>query len=216
MKLTTDHRVEDIRWLSAETFVVRTERKGQTLRAGQCFSIGTRNAAINREYSIYSAEGDPYLEFLVRRVEGGAVSSALAHLTAGDIVQISGPYGSFCLSEGDITERHFVFVASGTGIAPFASFVRTFPQLDYWLFHGVRHESETYDQDFYASERYVPCISQPLSGDSRRVTQALSQVEMDTESLYYLCGNRNMITDTVTVLRDAGVPGGNIFMETFF
>lgn len=196
--------------------MVRTERKGQELRAGQCFSIGTRNAAINREYSIYSAEGDPYLEFLVRRVEGGAVSSALARLTAGDLVQISGPYGSFCLSDGDVTHRRFVFVASGTGIAPFASFVRTYPQLNYRLFHGVRHESETYDQALYAPERYIPCISRPHSGDSRRVTQVLSQVDMDREALYYLCGNRNMITDTVTVLRDAGVPGGNIFMETFF
>ena len=216
MKLTTDHRVEDVRWLSDETFVVRTERKGQGLRAGQCFSIGTRDAAINREYSIYSAEGDPYLEFLVRRVDGGAVSSALAQLAAGDVVQISGPYGSFCLSDDESVRRRYVFVASGTGIAPFASFVRTYPHLDYRLFHGVRHDAETYDRDFYSPARYVPCISRPQSGDPLRVTRALSRENVDLEALYYLCGNRNMITDTVMVLREAGVPGGNIFMETFF
>lgn len=216
VNLSTDHRVEDVRWLSEETFIVRTERKEQHVRAGQCFSLGTRDAAINREYSIYSAEQDPYLEFLIRRVEGGAVSTALAHVKQGDVIQISGPYGSFCLSEHDIGNRSYVFVASGTGIAPFASFVKTYPDLDYSLFHGVRFETETYDKDLYGSNRYSACISRPDAGDPVRVTQALQRIELSPGSLYYLCGNRNMITDTVTVLRDAGVPGGNIFMETFF
>ena len=214
--MTTDHRVEDLRWLSDETFVIRTERKEQDLRAGQCFSVGTRDAAINREYSIYSAERDPYLEFLVRRVDGGAVSSALAHVTPGDVIQISGPYGSFCLAEDEIPKRPFVFVASGTGIAPFASFVKTYPDLDFSLFHGVRYEGEPYDKTLYPPDRYSACISRPDSGDSLRVTEALQRVTLHPSALYYLCGNRNMITDSVAVLRDAGVPGGNIFMETFF
>lgn len=208
--------VLDNRRLSKNTFVLRTSRPDEEIKAGQCFSVGTSELAINREYSMYSAATDPFVDFLIREVDGGAVSSALARLDSGQEVEVGGPYGSFCLNDEQIHQRRYVFIASGTGIAPFASYVKTFPGLDYTLLHGVRFEEEQYDFRSYPENRYVPCISRPNSGRSQRVTDVLSEMELHREDLYYLCGNRSMITDCVQILRDRRIPGGNVFMETFF
>lgn len=215
-RVNPDFKVLNMRRITSQTFVLRTEKPPVPIRAGQCFSVGTRDLGINREYSMYSAASDPFVDFLIRKVDGGAVSERLERLDSGDAVQIGGPYGSFCLDETAISTRSFVFIASGTGIAPFASYVATYPDLDYTIFHGVRHEDEQYDQDRYDSVRYRPCISRPQSGAGQRVTDALSRVELQRDSLYYLCGNRDMITDVVQLLREKGIPGGSIFMETFF
>ena len=210
------YKVQGIRFLTDDTFVLRSDKPDSGIRAGQCFSVGTRDLGINREYSMYSSQDDDFVDFLIRRVDGGAVSNALADLRAGDDVQIGGPYGSFCLDEANVLDKSFVFIASGTGIAPFRSFVASFPSLQYTIFHGVRHESEQYDRDLYPAGSYEAAISRPVNGEGSRVTDLLDRSRLDPESLYYLCGNRNMITDAVSLLRDKRVPGGNIFMETFF
>ena len=213
----TKQTVLDNRKLTDHTFILRTSRSSEPIEAGQCFSVGTSGLAINREYSMYSAAADPFVDFLIREVEGGAVSSALAKLQIGDEVEVGGPYGSFCLSPEKVAQKQrYVFIASGTGIAPFCSYVKTFPNLDYVMLHGVRHPEEQYDADLYAEGRYVPCVSQPLNGSPRRVTDELTEMHLKEDDLYYLCGNRSMITDCVQILRDRGIPGGRIFMETFF
>lgn len=216
MSLQT-HEVLDLRWLSDETFVLRTSRPAVKILAGQCFSVGLSALGINREYSMYSAENDEFLEFLIRRVPDGAVSTALSKVHVGSSVQIGGPYGSFCLPQENLNQGH-TFIASGTGIAPFASFVKSFPELNYQLFHGVRKDSETYESKLYSPESYFPAISRShLDSDGgQRVTDLLRAAELRISDYFYLCGNRSMIVDCVSILRDSGIPGGRIFMETFF
>ena len=166
---------------------------------------------------MYSAADDPFIDFLIREVDDGIVSPALAKCRAGDYVEIGGPYGDFCLPNESILNESFVFVASGTGIAPFHSFVKTYQTLEYTIFHGVRHEDEQYDAHLYPTERYFSAVSQPSDGRRpMRVTNLLRSADLNTESYYYLCGNRMMITDVVQILRNRGIPGGRIFMETFF
>lgn len=202
--------------LSSATFRLRVERPSVGIRAGQCFSVGTKELKINREYSMYSAADDPFVDFLVREVDDGIVSPALGARQVGEYVEVGGPYGEFCLDEGKVGTTRFVFIASGTGIAPFHSFVRTFPELDYLLLHGVRHADEMYEAVDYAPERYIPCVTRPAEGSGRRVTDVLGTLTLDPDAIYYLCGNRQMIVDAIQRLRDGGVPGGSIFTETFF
>ncbi len=214
---TINSEVLGVRHLTDETFVLTTTRSVENVRAGQCFSIGTDDLAINREYSIYSGEHEDHLEFLIRSIEGGAVSTRLAQLKPGDTVEVGGPYGSFCLDERTLEQNSYVFVCSGTGIAPFASFVKSFQNLDYRILHGVRFEEETYEDWLYDKDRYLAQISRPRDGSpSRRVTDGLRGESFPANTLFYLCGNREMIVDSVAVLRSRNVPGGSIFMETFF
>jgi ferredoxin-NADP reductase len=205
------------RKLTDETFVLRTERPDVKILAGQCFSVGTKNLAINREYSMYSAADDPFVDFLIRKVEGGAVSTGLHELLVGDEVQIGGPYGQFCLNESLMFSKRYVFIASGTGIAPFHSFFQTYPKLNFELHHGVRHESETYDHSVYPEGTYRPYISRP-SGNAmgRYVTSALQARQLGENEVFYLCGNRQMIIDCISILREKGIHGDSIFTETFF
>lgn len=209
-------RVISRRDLSKDTFVLRTERPNTEIVAGQCFSIGTRHLAINREYSMYSRAKDPFVDFLIRKVEGGEVSSELSELTENDSVEISGPYGKFCLNQEDVDKKRFIFIASGTGIAPFHSFALTYPKLKYKLLHGIRFENEMYDSEDYLDESYISAISRPVTGEATRVTDLLRDMHISENELIYLCGNRNMIVDSLEILRSKGVEGSKIYMETFF
>lgn len=205
------------RKLTDETFVLRTERPDVEILAGQCFSVGTKNLAINREYSMYSAADDPFVDFLIRKVEDGTVSTALHELSSGDEVQIGGPYGQFCLNESLMFSKKYVFIASGTGIAPFHSFFQTYPKLRFELHHGVRHESETYDHSVYPEGAYKSYISRPSeAAKGRYVTSALQARQLGEDEVFYLCGNRQMIIDCISILREKGIHGDSIFTETFF
>ena len=207
--------IENVR-LSEKTYRLRTDRPATPIKAGQCFSVGTRDLAINREYSMYSGADDPFVDFLIREVEDGVVSPRLGKCKTGDLVEIGGPYGEFCLKPEDVSGKDFVFLASGTGIAPFHSFVRSYPNLKYRVFHGIRFDDEQYESSDYRPDSYTACVSRPQSGVGKRVPDRLRNEELDPNALYYLCGNRSMIIDTVAVLREKGVPGGSIYMETFF
>lgn len=210
-------RVLENKQLSPGTVRLRIERTSEHIKAGQCFSLGTSDLAINREYSMYSGADDEFVDFLIRVVEDGIVSRRLASCVPGDLVQVSGPFGEFCLSAEDVAQKQFVFISSGTGIAPFHSFVRTFPELDYMLYHGVRFFNETYDEGDYAPERYRSAVSRPgNAAGSTRVTDLLRVSDLAHDAMYYLCGNRSMITDVIQLLREKKIPGGSIFTETFF
>jgi ferredoxin--NADP+ reductase len=211
------YKVLENRQLTEETFVLRTQRPDAEIVAGQCFSVGTEKLAINREYSMYSAADDPYVDFLIRRVEEGRVSTALSNLTTGDDVEIGGPYGEFCLKESHITDKKLVLIGSGTGIAPFHSFFLTYPEIDFEILHGVRTEIERYDMDHYPEGTYKAFVSQPRNGvNAQRVTDGLIDRELLKDEIFYLCGNRSMIISCISILREKGIHGDAIFTETFF
>src|SRR5262245_6951001 len=72
---------------------------------------------LTRPYSIASSpeDGEP-LEICLNLVPGGQGSHYLFSLVAGDIVNFSGPWGTFTLKEPPPAEC--VFLADGVGIVP--------------------------------------------------------------------------------------------------
>lgn len=201
-------KVLKIRNISKTAFVLRTERRGLNFVPGQCVNIGIPKMATNREYSIYSGVEDNYLEFLIKEVEGGVLSSEIRKLRPGSKLSIDGPYGLF----GVIDEKSkHVFVATGTGIAPFHSIVRSYPDLKYKIIHGVRDVSEQYDKKDYG-DNYIACVSSL----GKRVTDYLRETKINKSDLFYLCGNSQMINDVYDILIQKGVSGSNIHSESFF
>lgn len=210
------YKVLELEHLTTSTFRLRTERPQVTIRAGQCFNVGLPGTGVNREYSMYSAADAPYLDFLIREVDGGCVSPALKYLATGDSVEIDGPYGEFCLNAPQ-SNQHYLFLGTGTGIAPFHSFVGSYPSLRYTVLHGVRNQNEQYGLGDYALGSYVPCVSNNTQGEpSMRLTEYLQKHPVQPDSIVYLCGNRSMIIDAFEILREQGVPGNNLFTEVFF
>ncbi|GAB4320466.1 MAG: ferredoxin--NADP reductase [Bacteroidales bacterium] len=211
-------KVTGIRELTATTYVVRMERNGMKFRAGQNLNLGLDGSPEKRDYSIYSGENDDYLEILVREVDDGLVSKQLHRLKPGDCLQVDGPFGFFTPKPEELNKTRFVFIATGTGISPFHSIVRSHPDIDYLLIHGIRLAEEQYDKDQYQDGHYVPCItSEEVPGAFLgRVTDYIRQNPQGNDKKYFLCGNVNMIYDVFDILKEQGVPSENLHAEVYF
>ena len=211
------YKVEDIKYLTDETFSLKLPRPRFDFKAGQHISLGINGDYQSREYSIYSGVNDDNLEVLVKEVEKGYFTPKLRKLKAGDLVEIHGPFGKFGMDSKDAVSGKFVFIASGTGIAPFRSMVRTYPEIDYTLIHGVRYSKEAYDSNEYASDRYVLCSSRDTKGTYHgRLTGYLKDCTFSHETHFYLCGNSDMIFDALEILKDKGFERDQIHCEVYF
>ena len=211
------HRVEAVERVSPQTFVLHLERKEVAFIPGQCFNIGLPSLAINREYSSYSGIEDQTLQFLIREVDDGELSPKLGRLKPGDVVEVDGAYGLFVLGQATPKNPKYFFIGTGTGIAPYHSFVASYPQLDYIVVHGTRYLVEAYHRSHYAKGRYIHCVSQENGAEVRgRVTDYLAEAPLYPEALYYLCGNRHMINDVFDLLQNRGVSSSQIVTEVFF
>lgn len=213
---TNSFLVHGVRHLSSSAFVLRFDRHGMVFAPGQYVTVGPADEIHMREYSVYSAPNEPYLEILVKEVEEGYVSRRLARLTPGDRVRVDGPFGFFTIDE-DWRDQRFIFIATGTGISPFHAFVHSYPGIDYRLLHGVRTSAEFYDHDCYDEARLVRCVTREPGGDYEgRVTAWLREQPIDPAARYYLCGNCDMIYEAFDILQDAGVPHHHLFAEVYF
>lgn len=211
------YRVEEVRALTHETFSIKLPKARFAFKAGQHISLGIYGDYQSREYSIYSSVNDDHLEVLVKEVEKGYFTPKLRRLQSGDLVEVHGPFGKFGMEPDDAETGKFVFIASGTGIAPFRSIVRTYPEIDYTLIHGVRHSNEAYDRHEYAGDRYILCSSRDVKGTyNGRLTGYLKDCTFAKETNFYLCGNSDMIFDALEILKVKGFERDQIHCEVYF
>jgi len=211
------HEILEVRHLTDSTFVIRFEKNGMDFTAGQHVCVGPPNGIHTREYSIYSPEDAPYIEILVKEVQNGLVTPALKKLKAGDSVVVEEPVGYFTIKKEHKTSKKFVFVATGTGISPFHSIIKSNPDINYQLIHGVRTAEEGYEKHEYEDRRYVLCSSRDKSGNyTGRLTNYLQEIQIDKDSEVYLCGNCNMIHDAYDILENKGIKNEQIHAEVYF
>lgn len=211
------YKVLQIRHLTPSTFVLRIERKNIQFLPGQCLSIGLNDVGVFREYSIYSSIHDPFLEILIKAIPNGIISSRLQQCTSNELIKIGGPYGKYTLSEPSISEKKFCFISTGTGIAPFHSFVKSYPSINYQLIHGIRTIEDSYESSEYKPQNYISCTSNDLNGQFHgRVTDYLKKHPIDTDCICYLCGNHSMIEEVYDILMQNQISPNNIFTEVFF
>lgn len=195
---------------------------------GQFFQLGLPGAdgsLVRRSYSAASAPGEP-LQFLLSEVPEGALTPQLCSLAEGDVVQVDDvPLGFFTLAEVPPCETLWL-VATGTGLGPFLSMLRTPGALDRFAQLVVVHGAPGQDRLAYADDvraltaqrraHYVPCVSReeaPAGGIRGRVTDALESgaleqltgVSVDPRGHVLLCGNPSMIDDMVRLLRQRGL-----------
>lgn len=216
--VTYPHEVISIRDLTPSVFVMRITRNKLQFRTGQHINVGPANEGYTREYSVYSAEQDDYLEVLVKEVIDGLVTPQLRRLKPGDTVMVEEPLGYFYLPDNRQPNNDpILLVATGTGIAPYHSFIKTDPELNYTLIHGVAQASDALEREFYKPQKFILATSQKNDGDFYgRVTLWLKQNALDNYSRIYLCGNRNMINDAFEILQTKQFPQDRIFAEAYF
>ena len=188
-------------------------------------------ALIRRPYSICSnAPLAGELEFYVDLVPGGCLSPRLFALRAGDRLVV-GPKATGAFTLADVPgDRDLVLMATGSGLAPFVSMLRSHLSRAgarrIVLVHGVRRSAELgYRAELesmataHAAFSYVPVISRPreepapwggLSGyvqDTWRsglIGDLWGRSPTPSSTRVLLCGNPFMIRDVLEMLRQAG------------
>ena len=214
-KIRYTGEVLELRRLTNETIVLRIERDDIEFEPGQYVRIGVEGDSEIRDYSIYSGNNKPYLEVLLRRVEDGLVSKQLYDLKVGDKVMVGGPYGHFKLLE-NIHDKPLLFIATGTGISPYRSFIESFPNLNYKLIHGTSYLKEGYEKEIYG-DNYYHCVSREEGADFYgRVTDYIKEINFSDDTNAFLCGNCDMIYDVFDLLQERGLPTGQIHTEVYF
>lgn len=171
-----------------------------------------------RAYSIASsANRTNAIDLVLNRVTDGAGSGYLCGLREGETIAFSGPLGTFVLRD---SPRDLLFVATGTGIAPFRSMLWSLAESSssraITLLWGLRSERDLYYQDELISLRerlpqfsFITTLSQPTGawrGTAGRVTGLVETHVASVANLEaFLCGNGGMIRDVRDVLRRKGL-----------
>ena len=162
---------------------------------------------VRRAYSIASPpQVADRLELIVKRVEGGVVTPWFWTLREGDRLRVHVPFGKFVLPEK--VDFDIVFVAVGTGIAPFRSMIRQMLPAGFSrkirLLFGTRYDDKIpYHEEFVGLARehpnftYIPTISRPSpewKGETGYVQTKIGKFFADPEGKrLYICGLNEMI-----------------------
>ncbi len=211
--------VTQIQWLTPHVFEIHFDRPEDfPFIAGQKIRLACRS--MTRDYSLANAPQDDHLAVCIRLIPGGTVSPVLANAEVGQVFQISEAFGYFIYQPSG---KRPVFVATGTGIAPFVAYARSGVGR-FHLLHGVRSMDDLYYRDIVSppSKSYTACISQPPSDDSAadgvfagRVTHYLQNELPAGEYDFYLCGRGEMVRDAMAVI-DRRFERARVYTETFF
>lgn len=212
-----DYKIEKITHLTDSTFVISLPKPKFEFKSGQCVWImSDKNEYCIRKYAIYSGENDNNLEFLIREISEGELTPILKELKIGDNIDVDVPDGKFTLDPEIAKNNKIVFIASGTGIAPFRSMIKSNSNLDYHIIHGIRYQEEAYNKEEYGN-RYTSCTSKDPDGDyNGRVTSYLKNVDFDKNTHFYICGNSKMITDVYELLKNKDIKYYQLHREVYF
>jgi len=146
---------------------------------------------------------------------------------AGALVSLEGPMGSFQFPEHP-RERHFLFIAGGTGIAPLHSMLwhALLAERDghITLIYSVRSPDElAYLNEFegLAAAKKIDfhhtvtrAASEGWTGRQGRIdANYLQSLVMPGDTLCFLCGPPALVGEIPEVLRDLGVQKNQILME---
>jgi ferredoxin--NADP+ reductase len=198
-------------------------------RPGQFMNLGLQLPAgfVSRSYSLASAPGQE-LEVLLARVGEGALTPALFELVPGAVVTLDPKPQGFFTFDYVPPHRHLWLLATGTGLGPFLSMLRSgeaFARAErVVLAHGTRgptelahrEELEALTHERPGAFTYVPVLSRErepgqLEG---RITSALTSgaleqraaLPLSAETAHVLlCGNPAMIEDVTTHLAERGL-----------
>ncbi|MBR8057590.1 benzoate 1,2-dioxygenase electron transfer component BenC [Burkholderia dolosa] len=193
---------------------------------GQYVNIGVPGSGRHRSYSFSSAPGDATASFLIKKIPGGVMSAWLESAAPGDRLELNGPLGSFYLRD---VQRPLLFVAGGTGLAPFLSMLEVLArggsQQKIHLVYGVTRDLDLVlvdALDAYAARlpnfSFATVVADAASNHPRKgwVTQHIPADALhDGDVDVYLCGPPPMVDAVRAYFDDAGVKPRSFHYEKF-
>ncbi len=209
-----------------ETYLIRFTFENEPVfdfEPGQFISLFAEKDGkrISRPYSIASwPENKDYLELCIKVVEGGFMSNYLHQVVPGAKLQAIAPLGRFVLPEP--IQCDTVFVATGTGVAPFVSYMGHIFEnnLDdgheFSLVFGTRYSYELIYHDLisnwekeHPNFHYYPTISRPETPDWKgRVGYVQKVIQGELKDYHnkqvYICGLHDMVEQVKTLCESVG------------
>jgi NAD(P)H-flavin reductase len=211
-------------------FVFETPEVGElNFKAGQfvSFTHVFDGKKIIRPYSIASLPDGNRFELCLNLVHEGIFSPYLFEMKPGDSVETSAPLGFFVVRNPD---KPALFIATGTGIAPFRAMVPAYLKLpqaqDLTLIFGVRYAPNIYYRDEFealaaqhANFRFWPTLSRQddsWKGRTAHVQLHVLEALGDRRDLdVYICGLKAMVDDVRAILKGLGFDRKQIIFEKY-
>ena len=185
---------------------------------------------ITRAYSIASPPDGNRFALCLNRVQDGFMSNYLCDLKAGAEISAQGPFGDFILRP---PLRDTIFIATGTGIAPYRSMLHWLfaepsrhQEKQFWLLFGSRHEKDIYYHDEFLrltaehkNFHYLPTLSKggpTWEGLRGYVQEHVAQIvdgRMDMHA--YICGLDKMVSANRELLKSLGWDRKSIRYEKY-
>jgi len=185
---------------------------------------------IRRAYSIASSSLEKrYVEFYLTLITNGALTPRLFALKHGSRVFLGPKASGIFTLEKVAPEKAVILVATGTGLAPYVSMLRTMlvtdSQRKYVVLHGSRYSWDLgYRGELESLSRlrpnftYIPSITRAeadlhFSGHIGRLQALMEQGVVEKESgvaldpartEVFLCGNPDMVKVVTELLRTKG------------
>ena len=207
------------RWLSKNAFEIELTRPPEFgFKAGQ--TILLIHKSIKRYYSLLSSPNDATLSLCVHYVPEGQLSVVLAEADVGFQFNLTGPHGYFTFKP---SSRMPIFIATGTGIAPFVSFARS-GITDFTLLHQAISAEELYYRKYFQehTSTYFSCLTGvPIADPSLpnlfrgKISECIRKNLRPGSYDFYLCGEREMLRE-VTLLVDEIYSESRVYTEVFY
>lgn len=198
-----------------------------TFRPGQFLQYVLDRKTL-RQFSLASLPAElPIIEFCVDISPMGRGSHFIEEVRPGDRVTLRGPFGVFTLP--DEVRHPLEFVATGAGIAPIRSMIRSQLQRGASGSVTLTFGNRTSDDILYREEwerlaaqfphftvqHALSAEPDTANGFHGRVTDFLERRTDLLERSFYICGSPEMVDNTRRVLASHGVPDIHIHFEKF-
>lgn len=186
---------------------------------------------ITRAYSIASSPSEnSRVAFCLNRVDNGFMSNHLCSLAEGAEITFQGPFGDFILHP---PMRDTIFIATGTGIAPFRSMLQWLladPEWhqgrELWLLFGARFEQDLYYRDEFerlaaahSNFHFMPTLSRPSTGWKGLrgyVQEHVKEIVGDRKDMHaYICGLDKMVKANRELLKSLDWERSSIRYEKY-
>jgi ferredoxin-NADP reductase len=222
------------------TRIVRLDLQGAAFafEAGQAALIGPADHDVRIPYSIASAPIETlesgWLDFLIKIEPSGRWGHQFDGIAAGMRLGIQGPFGSF-MFPGHPEERHFLFIAGGTGIAPIRAMIRQallqgqegrmrllysaktaddfayLPELGNMAIEGGLDLRLHVTREAAGTWPSAPATALRIGG--RITLSQLAPLIDDPATLCFVCGPETMVADVPRMLTELGVDRARVRVE---
>lgn len=198
---------------------------------GQAALIGAQGSGERRPYSIAlgpeEAARTGTLEFLIGLGTDGTPGPHLPTLDPGARVDVEGPLGTFTFPAAP-TERSFLFVAGGSGIAPLRSMLHHALAVGRGWRVSLAYSARVPEELAFDSELRALAESRGLhyyatatrhtgdgwSGGRTRIDRALlAQCVTDPATLCFVCGPESLVHEVPRMLRELGIEDARVRVE---